>query len=142
MKKIYLFALLALFCFTFTGCSNGCEQSDEQQSSLVDEMIPETIRCIEVSGFCNGGELEPWELNQEEIEELTEWISELSLIHKTYGEGEAPNEVWNGGTSYQFNINNGEKTFAWAYIDKAYIQYDNEWYEIVNESVPPLNLDD
>lgn len=141
MKKI-LFALLVLFCLTITGCANKGGLSNEQQPFVVNEMIPENITHIEVSGFRNGGELEPWELNQEEIEELTEWLSELSLMHKTYGEGEAPNEVWNGGTAYQFNINDGEKTFAWVHIDKTYIQYGTEWYEIVNEAVPPLNLDD
>ena len=35
----------------------------------------------------------------------------------------------------------GELSFSWANIDTAYIQYDGERYEIINESVPPLNLD-
>lgn len=137
MKKnrFYVFALFVLLCLIVIICVGK-----RGSSFLISEMIPENITRIEVSGFQNGGELEPWELDQEEIEELTEWLSELSLRHKTYGEGKSPNIIWNGGVSYEFNINDGELSFAWLYIDKAYIYYDDEWYVIVNKSEAPLNL--
>jgi len=136
MKKFgsLLLALSIMLCFTITGCSN------ESASSVIDEVLPENITSIEVSGFRNGGELEPWELTQAEIDELRTWINQLSLKHRTYAEGETPNMVWNGGTSYGFNVNDGEVSFAWTNIDRAYIQYDGEWYEITNTSNPPLNL--
>lgn len=135
MKKFNLVAsvLLILLCLIITGCSG------ENTSSVITEAIPENITRIEASGYRNG-ELEPWELTQAEIEELGTWISQLSLKHRTYAEGKAPNEVWNGGVSYTFNINDGELSFTWSYIDKAYIWYDGEWYEITNTSTPPLDL--
>jgi len=138
MKKFssILLALSILLCFTITGCSN------ESTSSVIDDVLPENITSIEMSGFYNGGELEPWELTQTEIDELRTWMNQLSLEHKTYAKGETPNRVWNGGTSYEFNVNNGEVFFAWVNIDRAYIVYDGEWYEIMNTSTSPLDLAD
>ena len=126
--------LSTLLCTALAGCSKS------NDISVISDAIPETITSIEVSGFHGGSELQPWELTQEEIEELNVWLPELSLEHRTYAKGEAPNEVWNGGTSYRFNVNDGELSFNWVYIDKAYIQYDGEWYEITNTSAPPLGL--
>lgn len=98
MKKnrFYVFALFVLLCLIVIICV--CRRGS---SFMISEMIPENITRIEVSGSQNGGELEPWELDQEEIEELTEWLSELSLMHKTYSEGKSPNIIWNGGVSYE-----------------------------------------
>lgn len=139
MKKYsqILSILVVLLCVMVTGCSS----KDNGISPILGDALPEKITSIEVSGFYNGGDLEPWELTQEEIEELNAWLSELSLEHRTYDEGKAPNEVWNGGSSYEFDVNDGELSFTWIYIDKAYFRYDGEWYEIINKSVPPLNLD-
>ncbi len=136
MKKFSsaLLALSILLCFTITG------RSRESASSVIGEVLPENITSIEMSGFYNGGELEPWELTQAEIDALRTWIGQLSLKHRTYAEGETPNRVWNGGTSYGFDVNDGEVSFAWAYIDRAYIVYEGEWYEITNTSDPPLDL--
>lgn len=136
MKRFGFMVLVlsALLCTALIGCSKS------NDISVINDAIPETITSIEVSGFHGGSELKPWELTQKEIEELNVWLPELSLEHRTYAKGEAPNEVWNGGTSYRFNVNDGELSFNWVYIDKAYIQYDGEWYEITNTSAPPLDL--
>lgn len=136
MKRFGFIVLVlsTLLCTALTGCSKS------NDISVINDAIPEEITSIEVSGFHGGSELQPWELTQEEIEELNVWLPELSLEHRTYAKGEAPNEVWNGGTSYRFNVNDGELSFNWVYIDKAYIQYDDEWYEITNTSAPPLGL--
>lgn len=139
MKKFsqILSIMVVLLCVMVTGCSS----KDNGISPILGDALPEKITSIEVSGFYNGGDLEPWQLTQEEIEELNAWLSELSLEHRTYDEGKAPNEVWNGGSSYQFDVNDGELSFTWIYIDKAYFWYDGEWYEIINKSIPLLNLD-
>ena len=139
MKKYHL--ILSMLSVLICAVVIGCSSKDADISSILGDALPEKITSIEVSGYYNGGVLEPWELTREEIEELNAWLSELSLKHRTYAEGEAPNEVWNGGTAYQFNVNDGQLSFAWTYIDKAYFRYDGEWYEIINKSVPPLNLD-
>ena len=135
MKKSHLAALVSsmLSCLIITGCST------ENASSVIGEAFPENITHIEVSGFYNG-ELEPWELTQTEIEELDTWIAQLSLKHRTYAEGEAPNEVYAGGVCYRFDINDGEMSFTWVHIDAAYLQYDGGWYEITNTTTPPLGL--
>lgn len=136
MKKFSPAALVLsiLLCLIVTG------RSGKNASSVISEAIPENITSIEASGFYSGGELAPWELTQAEIEELNTWITQLSLKHRTYAEGEAPNEAYNGGVCYRFHINDGELSFTWSYIDKAYIQHDGEWYEITNTTTPPLDL--
>ena len=128
-----IFALSALMCIVLTGCAKANEVL------MITEAIPEIITRIEASGSYNG-ELEPWDLTQAEIEELNTWIPQLSLKHRTYAEGETPNRVYNGGICYTFDINDGEMRFTWIYIDKPYIQYDGEWYEITNTKTPPLDL--
>ena len=136
MKRLGLtmLALTILLCLTIAGCSN------ESSPSVISEAIPENITSIEVSGYSNGNKLEPWGLTQTEIEELRTWVAHLSLEHKAYAKGEAPDEVWNGGISYDFNFNNGKLSFSWVFIDKAYIWCNSEWYEIKNTSDPPLDL--
>ena len=136
MKKydLILPVLAALLGFMMMGCSGV----DTGSVSIPGEIIPEKITSVEVSGFYNGSDLEPWTLTQEEIAELGTWFSGLSLKHRTYADGEAPNEVWSGGTSYRFDMNGGEASFAWVYIDKAYIWYDGEWYEITNTEASPF----
>ena len=135
MKKFspVAFVLSMLLCLIVAGCSTG------NTSSMINDALPEGITRIEVSGDYNG-ELEPWELTQAETEELRTWIPQLSLTHRTYTEGEAPNEVYNGGICYTFDINDGEMSFTWIYIDKPYIYYDGEWYEITNTKTQPLGL--
>ena len=135
MKRLYPAAIVLsmLSCLIVTGCSA------ENTSSVISEAIPENITHIEVSGFYNGA-LEPWELTQTEIEELDTWIAQLSLKHRTYAEGEAPNEVYAGGVCYRFDINDGEMSFTWVHIDAAYLPYDGGWYEITNTTTPPLGL--
>ncbi len=137
MKKIGLIILTItiLLCGMVTGCSR------EDTDPVFGDAIPEKITSIEVSGFYNGSDLEPWELTQEQTEELNTWLAELSLKHRTYAEEETPNKIYSGGTSYQFHINDGELTFTWVCIDKAYIWYNDEWYEITNDQTPPLGLD-
>lgn len=135
MKRIQfiILALSLLLCITVTGCGK------ETISSVLDDAIPKEITSIEVSGFYNGSDLELRELTQEEIDDLNTWLSGLSLKHRTYAEGETPNQVYAGGASYSFNINDGELSFSWVFIDKAYILYEGEWYEITNTSKAPLD---
>ncbi len=136
MKRVgsIILALSTLMCSALTGCSMS------NDVSAITEAIPESITRIEASGSLNGGYLEPWELTQAEIDELRTWIPRLSLKHRTYAEGETPNRVYNGGICYSFNINDGELSFTWIYIDTAYIMYDGEWYEITNTLTAPLDL--
>ena len=79
MKKyrLILLMLAVLLCVMATGCSS----KDTDISSIFGDVLPEKITSIEVSGYYNGGVLEPWELTREEIEELNAWLSELLLKH-------------------------------------------------------------
>ena len=136
MKK-YKFSILALailLCFSVTACS----ENERTSSGL---LIPENITSVELSGGqYNGGLVEPRELLQTEIEDLNTWVSQLSLIHKTFEKGNSPGDL-NGGTVYTFNFNGDETSFSWVDIGtEQYIHYGNEWYEIIDNSDAPLGM--
>lgn len=131
MKSFRLIALFLSVTFALSACSN------QQNQSINSELLPEHIESVEVSGYYND-ELEPWELDSADIEELKMWVEQLSLEHKSFKEGEAPNERLAGGISYEFNFNEGTLSFGYSYIDAAYIWYNGEWYEIQNPSDPPV----
>lgn len=140
MKKFsFVFlGLTILLCARVTVCS-GKSVPDESVSAIIDELVPENITNVELSDFYNGSVVEPQALNQEEIEKMCAWVSLLSLTHRTFKEGEAPNDL-NGGTAYSFSFNDGEISFSWVNVGKKYIHYEGEWYEIMNILEPPLDL--
>lgn len=136
MKK-YIFPILALailLCFSLFACS-------ENEMTALDLLIPENITSAELGGGqYNGGWVEPRELSQTEIEDLSAWVSQLSLIHKPFEKGNSPGDL-NGGTAYTFNFNGNETSFSWVDIGtEQYIHYENEWYEIIDTSGTPLGL--
>ncbi len=142
MKKlsIFLFGIAILLCVSFTACSSGLV-IDDKTSAIVDEMIPESIVRVELGGGqYNGGWVEPRELSQTEIEELSAWVSQLSLTHRTFEEGESPGDL-SGCTGYTFNYNEDETSFTWVDTGtEKYIYYEDEWYEITNTLDAPLDL--
>ena len=79
------------------------------------------------------------QLNSEEIADVKDWALGLDLFHVDFPEGEAPNEVYAGGESYTFNINNGEKEFSYLYINDYYVFVNDQWYLVENPSEPPLS---
>ena len=140
MKKYRFFflALAILLCFSVTACS-GEAVPDESASSIVDELIPDNITNVELS-VAHNAELKTQTLTQAEIEELSEWVSQLSLTHRSFQEGETPSDG-EGGSAYIFSFNDDEMSFAW--IDtgsKHFIHYEDEWYEINNTSNAPLEM--
>lgn len=133
MKRFRVIALVLSVILVFSGCSN------RQDSSINSQLLPEQIENVKVSGNYNG-ELEPWELDAAEIEALETWVSQLSLEHKSYKEGEAPNERLAGGVSFAFSVNEETSSFVYSNIDAAYIWFNGEWYEIKNPSDPPIKI--
>lgn len=140
MKKFrFVFLVLAiLLCVTVTACSINTAP-DESMSSIVDELIPDNITNVELS-IAQYGVVESQMLTQTEIEELSAWVSQLSLTHRSFQEGETPGDG-EGGRAYCFSFNDDAMSFSWIDIGKEqYILYEDEWYEINNTSEPPLDL--
>ena len=132
--KFSILALVILLCFSVTACS----ENDRTSSDL---LIPENITSVELGGGqYNGGWVEPRELSQTEIEDLNTWVSQLSLIHKTFEKGSSPGGL-EGGTAYTFNFNGDETSFTWVDIGaEQYVHCEGEWYEIIDTSDAPLGL--
>ena len=136
MKK-YSFpflALVILLCFSVTACSDN-------EKTASDLLIPENITRVELGGGqYYGNPVEPRELSEAEIKDLNTWVSQLSLIHKPFEEGNSPSDA-EGGTAYIFSFNGDETSFSWVDTGtEQYILYENEWYEIIDISDAPLGL--
>ena len=131
MKKfIFAFLVPAIMIFA-TACSS--------KAAINANLLPENITNVELRYFYGGGAEGPRTLDNTETEELREWVSNLSLKHRTFKAEEAPSDL-NGGKVYTFVVDDSE-LFAWFGGGKnAYIRYENEWYEIRNTSKPPLGL--
>lgn len=80
-------------------------------------------------------------LNPTEINSVMDWAAGLDLRYEDYAEGEAPNEVYAGGESCSFEINGGEASFSYVWIDDCYIVLENKWYAVENPSWPPVEAD-
>ena len=126
-KNAVLFPLILTTAMIITGCASADTEI---------ELFPQGIQTVEVS-HSYASEETTWKLSQSDIEDMKDWASALKLEQKTFDDGEAPNEVYAGGESYTFNINNGETTFSYISIDDNYIYMDNNWYEVKNPSIPP-----
>ena len=79
------------------------------------------------------------QLNSEEIADVKDWAIGLDLLHVDFPDGEAPNELYAGGESYTFVINNGEKEFSYLYINDYYVFLSNQWYLVENPSEPQIS---
>ena len=97
--------------------------------------FPDNVKTVEVIYSIYGADTLR-ELNQDEITTIKEWATALELQHETFDEGEAPNEVYVGGESWQFNVNDGELKFTYLLIDNHYIFVNDEWYLVKNPSTP------
>ena len=134
MKKFrFVFlGMTILLCVIVTACYG------RTASSITDELVPENITNVELS-LARGGVVESRMLTQTEIEELSAWVSQLSLTHRSFQKGEAPGDG-NGQTIYTFSFNNDAMSFVWVDTGKKhYILYKDEWYETKNTSEPPFD---
>lgn len=105
----------------------------------LDEILPESVVSVEVEIDRQGSGIPDYKsLDSTEIEEFKEWAQQLSLNPREYKDGETPAEIYCGGHSYKYRINDGEVEFSYLEIDKNYIWYDNHWYEITNPNAPPI----
>ena len=79
-------------------------------------------------------------LTKEELVDVMDWASGIDLELQRFEEGEAPNEAYAGGEEYVFDINDGEETFSYIWIDNYYIVKDGKWYLVNNPVLPPVDI--
>ncbi len=102
-------------------------------------LLPDEITEIEVGGYYNGSVIKSGDFVIQDFISFKDWFAQLSLEQKEFADGKSPAETYAGGDSYEFDINNGALYFT--YVDHgngAYVVYENEWYEVLNPSEPPL----
>ena len=108
--------------------------------SIFVELFPADTKTVKVSysaGTAAETEIEP---TRQEITDVMDWASSLDLELQDYEEGEAPNQVYAGGEAYLFDINNGEGSFSYLWINNYYIYKTGEWYLVKNPTLPPIDF--
>lgn len=128
MKKI----LCALLCVLLL---LGCNHVDGNDIVL----FPTDVSTVEVTYYVYSSDTSR-ELNEDEITAVKEWVTTLQLQNIDFDNGETPSEVYAGGESYKFNVNNGEISFRYSSIDEDYIVINDEWYLVLNPSFPPIEM--
>ncbi len=114
------------------------EEPEENKSIIV---LPSSVKKVEVSGYYNGSVINAGDFVVKNFDMFTSWISQLSLEHRTFEKGKNPSEMYAGGDSYTFDINDGALTFTYAIGGSPvtqYFIYDEEWYEVLNPSELPF----
>ena len=131
MKKLIALILSLTFVLALAGCGS---------SAINIVALPSTIKEVNISGYYDGSVINAGDFVVEDFDKFATWISQLSLKHRAFEEGETPSETIAGGNSYHFNINNGELTFTYADAGKElqYIVYGAEWYEVLNPTELPF----
>ena len=79
-------------------------------------------------------------LTKKELVNVMDWASGLDLELQRIEECEAPNEAYAGGEEYVFDINDGEETFSYIWIDNYYIVKGGKWYLVNNPMLPPVDM--
>ena len=137
MKNLIALVLALVCVLGLIGCGNSTQNSENKQIIT----LPSEVKEVEVSGYYNGSVINAGDFIIENFDEFAEWFSQLSLEHRTFEEGKNPGEMYAGGNSYTFDINDGALTFTYAVGGSpvtAYIIYDEEWYEVLNPSELPF----
>ena len=114
----------------------GCGTSSSGNGDTV-ILISEEVTSV-TEEICNGGGRKTTTLDEEHIEDLKEWISNLQLKQEEFKEGDTPGDV-TGGESYIFTLTGGDIS-SFSYITngerKGYLLVDDVWYSVLNPSNP------
>ena len=104
------------------------------------ELFPDDIDKVKMA-YSAGTAIESKRtLTKEELVDVMDGASGLDLELQRFEEGEAPNEAYAGGEEYVFDINDGEETFSYIWIDNYYIVKDGKWYLVNNPVLPPVDI--
>lgn len=131
-KKSILIMIGILIISMIMGCGTSITGNGD---TII--LISEEVTSI-TEEICNGGGRTSITLDEDKIEELKEWISNLQLKQEEFEEGEAPGDV-NGGESYIFSLNGGDIS-SFSYISngesEGYLRVNDVWYAVLNPSNP------
>ena len=104
------------------------------------ELFPDDIDKVKMT-YSAGTTIESEKiLTKKELVDVMDWASGLDLELQRIEECEAPNEAYAGGEEYVFDINDGEETFSYIWIDNYYIVKGGKWYLVNNPMLPPVDM--
>lgn len=132
MKSCRLIPLLFFITvvFVIAGCTN------QKDTSIICKLIPaDDIKRVAV-GYVHASTVKEWELEQDKLGDWKAWVKALSLEHEAFEEGNSPGDN-DGGSVYNFTVNNGESAFSYVMSgENRYIVFNDEWYKVSNPSDP------
>ena len=128
MKKVFALGfLLSLLLSLVVGCG---------KISTEDMFKWANIRPVDIY-HVKGGTVTEWTINDEQqLADLAEWFSGLSLVKKQFAKGQNPGDK-EGGEIYRFTLNGINASFTYGIYgaDGCYVISD-EWYVVKNPSNP------
>ena len=131
MKKFVPLILTAILVFTLAACG------ENQTQSKID--VPDSMSKVSIS-FHSMGQITEWELDENKLSALQEWVNNLSLENLTEKEIKELNAT-DGGSAYEFNINDGEISFTYlSHGSQKYVVFDDTWYRVLNAVDPDVEL--
>ena len=104
------------------------------------KLFPDDIDKVKMTYSAGTAEESEKILTRNELDDVMDWTSGLDLKLQAFEEDGAPNEVYAGGEEYVFDINDGEETFSYVWIDNYYIVKDGRWYLVNNPVLPPVDI--
>ena len=104
------------------------------------KLFPDDIDKVKMTYSAGTAEESEKILTRNELDDVMDWTSGLDLKLQAFEEDGAPNEVYAGGEENVFDINDGEETFSYIWIDNYYIVKDGRWYLVNNPVLPPVDI--
>lgn len=128
MKKLISSILVVLCVLTLSSCS--------KPKFSIDLTNVEKLDLIHIIG---GQEYEII-IENDELNNVIEWIEKLETKHKSFEKGKSPGDAA-GQEVFEF-ASNGKHLFSYVKWgeDEGFILYDDEWYVVNNPSDPISSL--
>jgi hypothetical protein len=97
----------------------------------------DNAKTVSVQHVLSGQITENTIIGRQQIDDLAEWYSGLSLAQRQFAAGESPGDM-DGGEVYTFTLDNNTESFSYiiAGPDDCYILLQGKWFLVNNPSRP------
>lgn len=135
MKKGLAYLILFTMLSGLAGCADFQAGADGPLAALAEKNVTE----ISIEHLKSGSTVQ-WTLENEKLDELKNWASELKCRLQKFEAGQSPGDS-NGGEVYMFSPTEGDCP-EFSYVingpNQCYILTGGSWYSVANPSGPPV----
>ena len=140
MKKFWFLLLLSACAFLFIACGSKAVNSASSLDEILSAYVGDDNTQIAVT-HCFSGQPTQATLTGDAIASLKTWLSGLQLEARQFEAGNTPSDA-EGGEAYSFEMAGGKYTgFHYIKSGPCYLYIEENWYEVINASDPPIAID-